>query len=432
MFDQFTKTFGYGSKYPNTAYFRSVGLAGKSHIGIDRLMPVGTPIPAPGNGRIEHRETAALGKAVYHYDEIGTLTRFAHNSQFVAPEGNVIEGQIMALSGNEGISTAPHCHYDCWLGGRYTGKFEDTIDPEKYWDNPIKIKVLYTIKGDIKRLDFVRKWYRPYVNIKFDYVLVPERELKKTLHGKYFSEYDVQMNYLPYADNYDICLLMTPQLDDSTGLLGYFTRDTMFGMYFATSRLDYDMIRKQNDPDLPRGMIEGVVAHELSHAFDYLMGRKFAGNEVYDSYKQGYDNTHYFDYVANTLHKNIESFDTRRMKRSMQKDYMFKYNRGGTTKLKPNEKINTVYRDWNNTFFCAYTKNGWEKIAENNYKESKAKGSASMILDDREVRWIIANTSIKYTFPILGIRATRKGTKARQIMLKTLGWQEHIPFNHLI
>lgn len=431
MFDKYRKTFEYGDKYPSTPYFEKVGLAGKSHLGIDRLMPVGTPIPAPADGRVEHRVTSALGLCIYFYDEFGTLTRFAHNSEFATVEGFVKEGDTMAYSGSSGISTAPHTHYDCWLGGRYTGDFNDTIDPEKYWDAAIKIKVLYTQTGNIKRLDFVRRWYRPYVNIEFDYQLVDDIEIRKTENGKYFKEHDLQMNYMPYADGHDICLLLTPQLDSSTGLFGYFSHDTMFGMYFSTVRLDYARSRKENDADMPDGMIEGTTIHELSHAFDFLMGRKWAGNGDYEEYRRGYDNTHYFDYVQNSLVDNAKTFDSRRMRRSQQSEYMFKYNRGGTTKQKPPHVKNAVYRNWDNTFFAAYTVKGWEKISESDFKRSKAKGVKSYVFSDRSVRWIVANSDIDHNFAIIGIRATRKGGIGRQTMLKTLGWSNKIPKAHL-
>lgn len=432
MFKGVKKGFSYGAVYPTTAYFESVGLAGKKHIGIDYLTPIGTPVYAPGGGKVTYRKSSAVGNACHFMDEFGRLTRFLHLRE-VQETRTVQKGEIIAYTGNTGISTGPHCHVDTWIGASYTGNFKDTLDPEKYWDDPIRVKILYTVEGNIHRLDSIREWYRPYVNLEFTYELVPDRPLRKTGNGKYFNDYDVQMNFIPYADGYDICYLFTPQLDKSTGLYGYHDKDDFFGLRFCVNQLDYSKTRKQNDPDLPRGMIEGVMAHELSHCLANMQGKRFAqnGNKEYSKELAGHDNTHYFDYIENRLVDFVATFDTRRMKRSSQERYMFKHNRGGTTKRKPKEVVNAVYRNWSNTLFAAYTVNGWEKITEQDFKKSKATAAKSYVFSDSAFRWINANTDLQFDFPIIGIRATTRGTAGRYAMLKALGWSEYIPMSHL-
>jgi murein DD-endopeptidase MepM/ murein hydrolase activator NlpD len=87
----------------------------KMHLGIDFSCQVGTPIIASADGVVENIESASIGYGnmitINHGDKY--QTRYAQLSEFSVKEGETVKkGQLIALSGNSGASTAPHLHYE--------------------------------------------------------------------------------------------------------------------------------------------------------------------------------------------------------------------------------------------------------------------------------------------------------------------------------
>ena len=87
------------------------------HAGVDFSTAVGTPLYAAGDGRISFVGTrGGYGNVVeVEHPLAGKLTRYAHLSR--AAEGvrvgtTVRRGQTIAYSGNTGLSTSPHLHYE--------------------------------------------------------------------------------------------------------------------------------------------------------------------------------------------------------------------------------------------------------------------------------------------------------------------------------
>ena len=92
-------------------------LARGSKGGIDWACPVGTPILAPCDGRVDnipYNGTAGHTVSFYHKAN-GDKTQFMHLSKFVA-EGNYKQGDVIGYSGGAkgsdgaGSSTGAHCH----------------------------------------------------------------------------------------------------------------------------------------------------------------------------------------------------------------------------------------------------------------------------------------------------------------------------------
>ena len=81
------------------------------HLGTDKLIPTGTPVYAPFTGRSDVSVGSEGGNTVTFYpDGMPYVFRFLHNSKTYS--GRFSAGQIIAISGNTGSSTAPHSHID--------------------------------------------------------------------------------------------------------------------------------------------------------------------------------------------------------------------------------------------------------------------------------------------------------------------------------
>lgn len=110
----------FNTVYPHTPYFESVGLAGKPHGALDIVLPVGQPITAPIDMIIKLASTYDWGG--YGNLIIGVSGQYeiylAHNSVVKVKAGQkVSRGQLIAYSGNTGISTAPHTHFEVRRNG---------------------------------------------------------------------------------------------------------------------------------------------------------------------------------------------------------------------------------------------------------------------------------------------------------------------------
>ncbi len=64
----------------------------------------------------------------------GYYTAFAHLSSINVSLGDIVTtGQQIAVSGNTGISTGPHLHYEVYIGGSGSGY---RVDPLLYTSHP--------------------------------------------------------------------------------------------------------------------------------------------------------------------------------------------------------------------------------------------------------------------------------------------------------
>ena len=86
----------------------------ESHPGVDVAVPRGTPIRAAGGGTVAqagfHPEYG-LFVLIDHPD--GYRTMYGHASRLLVSAGSRVDaGEVIALSGNTGRSTAPHLHFE--------------------------------------------------------------------------------------------------------------------------------------------------------------------------------------------------------------------------------------------------------------------------------------------------------------------------------
>jgi murein DD-endopeptidase MepM/ murein hydrolase activator NlpD len=106
--------------YPVTSEFGSCrDGCSRLHKGIDLGVPIGTSVRAADGGTVHSVGwISGYGNAVIlsHCGKSGTL--YAHLSKFLVSDGQQIsKGTVIAKSGNTGISTGPHLHFEIRLGG---------------------------------------------------------------------------------------------------------------------------------------------------------------------------------------------------------------------------------------------------------------------------------------------------------------------------
>jgi murein DD-endopeptidase MepM/ murein hydrolase activator NlpD len=109
--------------------FRTRGMVGadslqEEHPGIDLAVPVGSDVRASGGGVVRQvGEDPAYGLFVLLQHLGGYQSMYGHLSRVLVKRNDVVRaGQVVALSGSTGRSTAPHLHFEVRLQGR-------SIDP---------------------------------------------------------------------------------------------------------------------------------------------------------------------------------------------------------------------------------------------------------------------------------------------------------------
>ncbi|MFA7091227.1 MAG: M23 family metallopeptidase [Arcobacteraceae bacterium] len=88
----------------------------KFHRGIDFRAPMRTPVYTTADGvvkYVQNSDRGGFGKVVMIMHNYGFETIYAHLDVSKVKVGEVVKkGQVIGLSGNSGISTGPHLHYE--------------------------------------------------------------------------------------------------------------------------------------------------------------------------------------------------------------------------------------------------------------------------------------------------------------------------------
>lgn len=114
-----SSTFG-GRKAPTKG-------ASSNHKGIDWAIATGSSVCASSGGRVTKAGWAkGYGYVVYIQHPDGKETRYGHLSKVLVSVGQTVsQGDRIALSGNSGVSTGPHLHFEIRVNGT-------AVNPLKY------------------------------------------------------------------------------------------------------------------------------------------------------------------------------------------------------------------------------------------------------------------------------------------------------------
>ncbi|WP_070968977.1 M23 family metallopeptidase [Vibrio sonorensis] len=115
---------GYGKrKHPVTGFI-------KFHRGLDFAVNTGTPIYAPADGVVEviRPSKKGSGNFLQLQHSYGFTTSYSHLNKFAVKRGEFVQkGDLIAYSGNSGLSSGPHLHYEVRFVGR-------ALDPRAFVD----------------------------------------------------------------------------------------------------------------------------------------------------------------------------------------------------------------------------------------------------------------------------------------------------------
>ena len=99
------------------------------HKGVDWAIPTGSSVVASCGGTVAKAGWGSgYGYVVYINHIDGRQTRYAHLSKVLVSSGQYVkQGDRIALSGNTGVSSGPHLHFEMLINGSH-------VNPENYLD----------------------------------------------------------------------------------------------------------------------------------------------------------------------------------------------------------------------------------------------------------------------------------------------------------
>ncbi|HHF2852934.1 TPA: M23 family metallopeptidase [Vibrio diabolicus] len=125
----------------------------KMHRGLDFAVNTGTKVYAPADGVVEvtRRSNKGSGNFLRLQHSFGFSSSYSHLKKFKVKSGQFVKkGQLIAISGNSGLSSGPHLHYEVRFVGRALNPkpfvdwslndFEDIFTKERRirWESLIK------------------------------------------------------------------------------------------------------------------------------------------------------------------------------------------------------------------------------------------------------------------------------------------------------
>ncbi|MCX6136957.1 MAG: M23 family metallopeptidase [Ignavibacteriales bacterium] len=118
----------------------------KMHEGVDVQADVGTPVYSTGDGIVEFAGSSGsgYGVAVEVNHGYGYRSWYAHLLRpVVHPGQNVRRGSLIAYSGNSGLSTGPHLHYEVRVNGM-------KVNPENFFMDKVDYRQIRSQVASLK------------------------------------------------------------------------------------------------------------------------------------------------------------------------------------------------------------------------------------------------------------------------------------------
>jgi murein DD-endopeptidase MepM/ murein hydrolase activator NlpD len=100
---------------------RGFGSNGGKHLAIDVTAAIGTPVRAMAPGLVAYADDGVkgYGKLVMVVHPGGWVTLYGHLDKYRVEPGRLVKrGEVIALSGNTGISRGPHLHFALLVQGK--------------------------------------------------------------------------------------------------------------------------------------------------------------------------------------------------------------------------------------------------------------------------------------------------------------------------
>ena len=143
-FSHISSTFSLSRRHPVLHYNRP-------HKGVDLAAPIGTPIHATGDGRIE-----VIGRQ----SDYGNMIKISHNKTFSSIYGHMLKfqkglskgslvkkGQVIGFVGQSGLATGPHCHYEFHVN--HSPRNPSTIELPRSLPVPFKERAAFLSNANV-------------------------------------------------------------------------------------------------------------------------------------------------------------------------------------------------------------------------------------------------------------------------------------------
>lgn len=167
------------------------------HLGIDFILPEGTPLYAPFDGEIIRQFSGVQGGLTIWFKVGIHIIRFLHLSNAPLEVGPVQEGSIIGYTGNTGLSTDPHLHLDISKDNVILTDTSNFVDPDLFdWNiNKATYKALFldnrtkpeewTIEQINKTADLLLEYSNNKIELQHDRIKIDEN-----IEFEYYRKYN--------------------------------------------------------------------------------------------------------------------------------------------------------------------------------------------------------------------------------------------------
>lgn len=174
------------------------------HLGVDLIVPIGTPVYAPADGKITNSFKGSQGGNMLWYEFDKYIMRVMHLRD-LALIGDYKQGSIIGYTGNTGLSTAPHAHIDISYKPFNLNNKLNFIDPELFFNN-MKQRILVLKKSNHNNLLPAIELVKQRIKTQTNGELIVEIDFQETDMSFRSQNIDIgggQIRKVVYAEDID-------------------------------------------------------------------------------------------------------------------------------------------------------------------------------------------------------------------------------------